>query len=140
MIVLIRIKGEVGLNRDVEETLNRLRLKKKYSCVVIHNPKKEELGMIHKVKDFIAFGKINSAELEKLIEKRGQSANGKKINAMETAKGFESGKKLQELNLKPFFRLHPPIGGIDSKKNFGVAGGVLGNHGDKINELLERML
>ena len=39
-----------------------------------------------------------------------------------------------------FFRLHPPRKGIDSKKGFGVGKGVLGNHGDKINELIGRML
>ena len=98
------------------------------------------LGLF-KIKDFVAFGKINTETFEKLIEKRGQVIDSKKkINAKEVAKEFEKGKKMEELNLKPFFRLHPPRGGIDSKKHFGVAKGVLGNHGDKINELLERML
>ena len=55
------------MRREVEETLNRLRLKKKYSCVVITNPKEDE--MIKKVKDFIAFGEINSSMFEKLLEK-----------------------------------------------------------------------
>ena len=72
MICLIRIRGEVGVRREIEETLNRLRLKKKYSCVVIANPKEEQLGMIKKVKDFVAFGEINSSMFEKLLEKRGQ--------------------------------------------------------------------
>ena len=141
MIILIRIRGEVNVNRDVKETLNRMRLRKKYSCVVLLNPREEQLGMIKKIKDFVAFGKINTETFEKLIEKRGQVIDSKKkINAKEVAKEFEKGKKMEELNLKPFFRLHPPRGGIDSKKHFGVAKGVLGNHGDKINELLERML
>ncbi len=147
MIVLIRIKGEVGVNTDVKETLNRLRLRKKYSCVVLRNPREEQLGMIKKVKDFVAFGKINAETFGKLIEKRGQlidkqnRGSAPPINKIkEIVKGLEEGKKYEELNLKPFFRLHPPRGGIDSKKHFGVAKGVLGNHGDKINELLERML
>ncbi|MDD5699662.1 MAG: uL30 family ribosomal protein [Candidatus Nanoarchaeia archaeon] len=141
MIILIRIRGEVNVNRDVEETLNRMRLRKKYSCVVLLNPREEQLGMIKKIKDFVAFGKINAETFEKLIEKRGQIIDSKKkVNARETVKEFEKGKKMEELNLKPFFRLHPPRGGIDSKKHFGVAKGVLGNHGEKINELLERML
>jgi large subunit ribosomal protein L30 len=141
MICLIRIRGEVGVNKDIEETLNRLRLRKKYSCIVMHNPGTGESGMIKKVKDFVAFGKINTETFEKLIEKRGQPVDKKKkINPKEVISGFEKGKRLEEMNLKPFFRLHPPRGGIDSKKHFGVAGGVLGNHGDKINELLERML
>ena len=48
------------------------------------------------------------------------------------------GKKNTKGKLKPFFRLHPPRKGIKSKKHYPK--GVLGNHGKKINELLERML
>lgn len=139
MICLIRIRGEVGVRRDVEETLNRLRLKRKYSCVVIAHPKKEQLGMIKKVKDFIAFGEINETIFEKLLEKRGQIVDKlKKLNVKEVAKEIEKGKKYEELNLKPFFRLHPPRGGIKSKYHFPQ--GVLGNHKEKINDLVERML
>ena len=141
IMCLIRIRGEVGLNSDINETLDRLRLRKKYSCIVIVDPREEQLGMIKKVKDFVAFGKISPEMFEKLIEKRGQFLNAsKKNNPKEAAKELEKGKKYEELNMKPFFRLHPPRGGIDSKKHFGVNKGVLGNHGEKINELLERML
>lgn len=139
MMCIIRIRGEVGVRREIEETLNRLRLKKKYSCVVFINPREEQLGMIKKVKDFTAFGEINSEMFEKLIEKRGQPVDkSKKINAKESVKELEKGKKYEELNLKPFFRLHPPRKGIKSKESYPK--GVLGNHKDKINELLERML
>ena len=48
------------------------------------------------------------------------------------------GKKYDELGIKPFFRLHPPRGGIRSKVHYPE--GVLGNHKEKINELVERML
>lgn len=139
MICLIRIRGEVNLRRDIEETLNRLRIRRKYSCVVIAHPKAEQLGMIKKVKDMIAFGEINESQFERLVEKRGQLIDKtKKINAKEVAKEIEKGKKYEELNLKPFFRLHPPRGGIKSKYHYPQ--GVLGNHKEKINELLERML
>lgn len=125
MIAAIRIKGQVGLKKEVIETLYRLRLRRKYACVVLENPTKEQLGMIKKVKDFVAFGEIDTETYKELKEKR-----GKKVT---TLKGT-SGK------LKPFFRLHPPRGGIDSKKHFGVKKGVLGNNKDKINDLIRRML
>lgn len=141
MIAIIRIRGGVGVKRDVEETLNRLRLRKKYSCIVIPNPREEQLGMIKKVRNFIAFGEINLDTFEKLIEKRGSPVDKKnKIDFRVAAKEISAGKKYEELNLKPFFRLHPPRGGIESKKHFNVGKGVLGNHKEKINELLERML
>jgi len=114
-IAVIRIHGQVGLRRDIIETLDRLRLRKKFACVVFENPSKEQMGMIVKVKDFVAYGELEESVYKKLVAARKTSHEN-------------------------FFRLHPPRKGIDSKKHFGVAKGVLGNHGDKINELLERML
>ena len=69
---------------------------------------------------------------------RGKSLKGK-IDAKKTAEELEK-KNLNELGLKPFFSLHPPRGGIESKKHFGVGKGVLGDNKKAINKLLERML
>jgi len=140
MICAIRIRGEVGLKKKVKETLHRLRLRKKYSCVVL-NEKKEQMGMIKKMKDSVAYGKIDDKTFITLIETRGKAIDKKKkVDAKKVMEGILNGKKYEELNLKPFFRLHPPRGGIDSKKHFGVKKGVLGNNKEKINELIERML
>ena len=120
MICVIRIAGETGLNYKVKETLNRLRIRKKYSCIVLEKPNAQQLGMIKMVSDFVAYGDINESTYKELIEKRGKKVNGK---------------------LKPFFRLHPPRKGIDSKKHFGESNkGVLGNNKEKINDLVLRML
>ena len=35
MIAIIRIAGQVGLNKDIRETLNRLKIKRKYTCTII---------------------------------------------------------------------------------------------------------
>ena len=113
MIAIIRITGEVGLRKEIINTLNRLRLRKKYSCVVFEKVTKEQLGMIKKVKDFVAFGEINSETYKKLVEKR-------------------------KTKIKNFFRLHPPRGGIKTKIHFPK--GVLGDHKEKINDLIGRML
>lgn len=118
-IVIIRIKGRVGLNKDIDESLNRLRMKKKYACVVIKGTP-EEIGMIKRLRDFIAYGEIKDDVYKQLVNKRG--------------------KKGKDGKLKPFFRLHPPRGGIESKKHFGVGKGVLGDNGEKINDLVLRML
>ena len=120
MICLIRIRGQIGLKSNINETLYRLRLRKKYSCVVLIKPTKEQLGMIKKVIDFVAYGEIDEEMYKELVKKRG--------------------KKDEKGKLKPFFRLHPPRKGIEAKKHFGVGKGVLGNHGKEINKLLGRML
>lgn len=119
-IAVIRISGMVGQRKTVEDTLYRLKLRRKYACIVFNNPTPEQLGMIEKVRDFVAFGDISEETYKKLVDARGQ--------------------KDSEGKLKPFFRLHPPRKGIDSKKHFGVNKGVLGNNKEKINELIGRML
>ena len=126
------------MDQDMKETLSRLRLRKKYSCVVV-NPSKEQEGMIKKVKNLIAFGEISKETFEKLLEARGQPVDKKKkVNMKIAADEISKGKKYEELNLKPFFRLHPARGGMNTKVHFPK--GVLGNHHEDINKLIERML
>lgn len=138
MIAVIRIKGQVGLRKEIKETLDRLRIRRKYACVVLKDSK-ENLGMIQKVKDFVAFGEINKETLEALIEKRAKTTEKKKIDAKKIVDEILKGTPMEKLALKPFFRLHPPRGGVKTKLPFSV-GGVLGNHKEKINELIMRML
>jgi len=138
MIAIIRISGQIDVVKDIKETLSRLRLRKKFVCVVI-DERKEILGMLMKVRNFVAYGKINDKTLEELIKKRGKAEDKKKkIDAKEASEMILKNRSFEGTGLKPFFRLHPPRGGFDSKKHFPR--GVLGNHGDKINELIIRML
>lgn len=143
MIAVIRISGKVGLKKEVEETLSRLRLRRKYVCSIFRE-KPEVLGMIEKIRNHVAYGKINKETLTKLIETRGRKPGDKKITKTEadklTSEFLESKieKRLSDLGIKPFFRLHPPRKGIKTK--FAFPKGVLGDHGDKINQLIERML
>ena len=115
MIVIIRISGMIDVNKDVEETMNRLRLRRKYSCVVVKESKELE-GMLKKIRDFVSYGLIDEKTHKELIDKRGQKVGDK---------------------LKPFFRLHPPRGGINSKLKYPK--GVLGEN-KEINKLIKRML
>ena len=140
MLALIRISGLNKTNKKVEETMQRLRLKKKYTCVVIKEVP-EMLGMVEKVRNCIAFGKIDEKTLIELIKARGKkigASKAKVTDAEAIAKEVLSGKKLDELGVVPFFGLHPARGGIDSKHHYPK--GVMGDHKEKINELITRML
>ena len=53
---------------------------------------------------------------------------------------FDKKVKLQDLDVKPVFRLHPPRKGYEGIKRPYSLGGALGNRGDDINELLNRMI
>jgi large subunit ribosomal protein L30 len=142
MIAIIRIHGMIKVKQNVDETLSRLKLRKKYTCAIV-NETPEMIGMIQEVKDFVAFGKIDEKTLTEIIKMRGKKIGNTKAKiseaeAQKAAKEVASGKRLEDLGIKPFFGLHPARGGIDTKHHFPK--GVLGSHKDKLNELIQRML
>ena len=138
MIAIIRIAGMVKVSKGVESTLDRLRLRRKYSCVIV-DENKETKGMIERVRSSVAYGKIDDKTLIELVEERGQMLEkGKKIDAKEISEKIMKNKTMKDLEIKPFFRLHPARKGINTKQHF--PNGVLGNNKEKINDLIRRML
>ena len=139
MILIIRISGLVDVDSKLEETLFRMRLRRKYSAVLLKD-NEETRKLLQKVRNYVAFGIINKEDLMILLEKRAISIDKKKkIDIKKVVENIEK-SSLSDLGVKPFFRLHPPRGGIDSKIHYPVRKGVLGDHKDKINILLKRML
>ena len=137
-MLVIRISGMVNVPKKVQETLFRIGLRRKYAAIVM-TANVENKKLINKIRNYVAYGNVKEDVLEKIILIRGQSKEKKKIDAKKVVK--ELGKKgLVKQGLKPFFRLHPPRGGIESKKHFGVSKGVLGDNKEKINDLVLRML
>ncbi len=117
-ILIIRIAGLVDRNSDVQEALFRMRLRRKYTAVLMED-NAETRKLLDFVRNFVAYGPISAEMLSELKAKRTQKT--------------KSGEK-------PFFRLHPPRGGIDSKIHAGKKKGVLGDNKEKINDLVRRML
>lgn len=115
-LAVIRIRGSIKVNKKILDTLEMLNLARTNSCIIIKNAP-NYLGMIKKCKDYITWGEINS-ETKKALVKRKDS---KKPN---------------------LFRLAPPKGGFERKgiKSPFTKGGVLGYRGDKINNLIKKML
>ncbi|MEK6928880.1 MAG: uL30 family ribosomal protein [Nanoarchaeota archaeon] len=138
MIIVIRISGLVEVPKKIQETLFRMRLRRKYSAVLI-KPTFQNLAMLKKIRNFIAYGDISKEMLSALLEKRAASVDGKKIDVEKVIEQLEK-KDLESLGIKPFFRLHPPRKGIDSKLHFPIRKGVLGDNKGKINDLVRRML
>lgn len=144
LLVVIRISGLVKVSKKVNETLDRLRLRRKYACVLVNPNDKTQSGMLKKVKFFVAFGGIDKTTLTELIKNRAEIDKSKedykkvKINAEKFTEEILKGKGLFDLGLKPFFRLHPPRKGIKSKLHYPK--GVLGNNKKDINKLILRML
>jgi len=138
MIAVIRISGMVKNSKSVTNTLDRLRLRRKYACVLVDDNKKMK-GMLKKVRNNAAYGNIDDKTLIELIKERGQLIDKKKkINAKKISEEIMKNKSMKDLEIKPFFRLHPARKGINTKQHFPK--GVLGDHKDKINDLIRRML
>lgn len=120
---VVRVRGLVRVRKDINYTMDLLRLYRKNYCVLIDA---KNIGMIKKVKDYVTYGEIDQETEDLLIKKKGEKT---KDNA---------GKEV----MKKFFRLNSP------KKGFGRKGikisfsksGALGYRGNKINDLIKRML
>jgi large subunit ribosomal protein L30 len=138
MIIVIRISGMVDVPQTINHLLDNINLRRKYAAILMHETP-ENLKLLHHIRSFVAYGKITNENLVKLIQIRGERSDSKKIEAETVAKNLDK-KSLREQGMKPFFRLHPPRGGIESKKHFGVGKGILGDNKEHINKLLERML
>lgn len=123
MYAVVLVRGLINSNLKVRDTLYMMRLRRKNVCVVIEkNP--SNLGMLHKAKDYVTWGEIDDDTLKQLIDKRSE-------------KNPEDPKRT-----KPYFRLNAPRKGFGRKgikMPFSV-GGALGYRGEKINDLIKRML
>ncbi len=152
MYAVIRIRGHPGTRKKIENILKLLRLNRVNSCVILpENPSYQ--GMIKKVYDFVAYGKINRETLIELLKKRLRLKNGRRVDEalLKNITGFDTFENFADalLNgnislknyeqLQPFFRLTPPSGGHKSIKQH-YPKGSLGNWGENINELIKRMI
>ena len=141
MYAVIRIRASVNVAREVADTLKMLRLTRVNHCVIIpKNPNYE--GMLSKVKAFITWGEITQDLLESMVAKRGRLPGDKRVTekeAKDIAKKILKERSLKDVVIKPLFRLSPPSKGYRSVR-FNYPRGDLGNRGEKINELLKRMI
>jgi large subunit ribosomal protein L30 len=156
-LVLVRVRGTVNITGKIADTLDMLHLRHPNHAVVI--PKTDSyLGMVHKIKDYVAYGDVDAETLAALIKTRGRWSGDKPMDdatikvatsskyatvdafAKAVVKGEATLKDLGE-DAKPLFRLHPPTGGHkgSTKRHFTVKG-ELGYRGKEINALIKRMM
>lgn len=152
-LAVVRIRGTVNVRREVKDTLAMLGLHKpNHATLVPAVP--SYLGMLQKAKDYITWGEVEKETLAELLQKRGGLKGGRPLTLdylkrlgyesfLEAAEALCAGRATLKSfpGLKPVFRLHPPSKGFKKsvKKAFSE-GGELGYRGEKINELLKRMM
>jgi len=152
MYAVVQVRGVVNTRKDIKDTLKMLRLHHINHCVLVSDTP-ENLGMIRKVKDYIAYGEVDAATIETLLRTRGRiigdlaitddyvKANSGFGSIADFAKSLSTGEsRLRDMpGLKPVLRLHPPRKGYKTTKRTFNQGGALGYYGHEINTLLIKM-
>lgn len=152
MFAVVRIRGPVNVSGKIEDTLGMLRLHKINHCVFLQDTPNNK-GMIQKSKDYIAYGTVDVESLIEVLSNRGRLEGDARLTDEYVKENSEFASiasfaealinddaKITDVPLlKPVFRLHPPRKGHAGIKRTAQQGGVLGNHGDDIKALLNKM-
>ncbi len=133
LIAVIRVRGRIGVRRSIKETLVRMNLNRVNSLALLFGTK-SNIGMIKKCNDFVTYGAVNADMLGKLLAKKEAKASKEDVEALMSGK-----TKAKEVLSLPI-RLKPPRHGYEGTKISFSNGGAMGYRGDKINELLYRMV
>lgn len=137
LYAVIRVRGSVNVPGEVRDTLKMLRLGRVNHCVLV--PKKPDYeGMLRKAAHFVTWGEVSREVLEMLVSKRGRLAGGRRLPPGD-AKKLAGGSDAGDSGLKPVFRLSPPSRGYRSVRS-SFPRGDLGYRGERINDLLKRMI
>ncbi|MEM3839218.1 MAG: uL30 family ribosomal protein [Candidatus Micrarchaeaceae archaeon] len=128
LLAVIRVRGRIGVRRDIGETLKRLNLKSPNNMILLPATS-SNVGMIKKCNDFVTYGEADPAIIEKVLSKKGIKAGKEALESI--AKG--------EKPLAMPIRLHPPAHGYEGTKVPFSRKGALGYRGSAINKLIARM-
>jgi large subunit ribosomal protein L30 len=152
MYVVVQVRGTVKTRHEIKDTLKMLRLHHINHCVLVPDTP-AYLGMIRKVKDFVAYGEVDETMLATILRTRGRITGNVKLTD-EYVQEHSAYASIEDLagalcndqvsiadipGLKPVLRLHPPRKGYRSIKRTYQQGGALGYYGREINDLLYKM-
>ena len=152
-MAVIKLRSDINARQGVKDTLKMMGLTRVNHCVIVDEATIGIGYLGEKIKDYITWGEIKPEVLESLLKKRGRLSGDKRVTEEvvksktsfqtmgELAAAVESGSAgLDEVGVKKVFRFHPPRGGYKSIKRPVKDMGDLGYRGDKINDLIIRMI
>ena len=153
MLAVVLVRGTINIKNDIRDTLAMLGLGRVNHCVLIDDSP-QYMGMLNKVKDYVTWGPIDTETASLLVKERGllvgrKPLDTKTLTALGGFKSFEDlGKSIVAGETKwskldgtiRVFRLHPPRKGYEGIKRAYTVGGALGDRGDNINALIQRMM
>jgi large subunit ribosomal protein L30 len=152
-LVAVRVRGTVSAQKEARETLELLHLNHTNHALLLDS-RPAYLGMLQRVNNYVTYGEPTKEIVSAMLQKRAKLAGGKKLTEEYIQKqGYKGFDDLAEAivhckiayqklpDTQPVFRFHPPSKGYKgkTKKSFN-AGGEAGYRGEKINDLVKRMI
>jgi large subunit ribosomal protein L30 len=152
-IIAVRIRGTISARREARQTLKLLHLTRNNQAVLV-NDQSSFAGMLNAVQSYVTWGEASKDVVSTLISRRGRLTGNKKLKDDYLQRlGYKTIEELAEAvfscraeywklpKVQPFFRLRPPTKGFrKSIKKAYAADGELGYRGEKINDLVKRMI
>jgi large subunit ribosomal protein L30 len=150
--IVVRLRGHIGVRREIAQTLEHLRLHKVNHAVIV--PRNDSYaGMLQRARDWVAYGELTADTTSELLRTRARLEGDKPLTddylaqhskfrtVDEFARALHAGEaSLKDVpGLKPVLRLNPPRKGYGGNKRHYPMG-ALGNWGEDINGLVRRMV
>mmetsp|Transcript_9313 Transcript_9313/g.14013 ORF Transcript_9313/g.14013 Transcript_9313/m.14013 type:complete len:240 (-) Transcript_9313:36-755(-) len=160
VVVVVRIRGIIGNSPKVRKILQLLRLRQIHNAVFVRL-NKATVNMLRLVEPYIMYGEPTLKTVKALIYKRGFGKLNKQRIPIADNSVIEKGLGKQDIicvedlvheiykcgpNFKQAanflwpFKLSSPNGGFKQKLIHFNEGGDAGNRGEKINEIVQRMI
>ena len=155
-LLAIRLKGEFGTPRPIQNVLDTIRLRRKFNAVLLEKTP-STIGMLRRAKDYVTWGEANQTDIVNLLRERGEFRSGGAVtdegirekigekSVQDLAAALVGGKvslgALWQKGLSPVFRLRRPSGGFEgsTKRAYGSRG-ELGKREAGFSSLLNRMV
>ena len=112
-ILVVRIAGQAKNKIKDNETLSRLKLRRKFTSTIVDSEDKIRMGMVKAVAHMVSYGEVDNSFLKDLNSKRPAKEG--------------------------VYFLHPPVGGFKKSSKVAAPKGILGNNVE-IAKLAGRML
>lgn len=110
---VVRIAGQVKNLKSQNETMKRLKLRKKFAAIFVEEDDAVRMGMVKSIDKKVAYGKVSEEFIKELNEKRPAKEG--------------------------VYFLHPPRGGFKKSSRLPTPKGILGLHEDLV-KLVGRMI
>lgn len=143
LLAVVRLRGRFGLRPARIQTMEFLNLGRVHHCTLISATPSYK-GMLQEAKDYITWGPVSAAVVEKMVVKRG-CINGKLLREVKKPEEIKAivakimaGESLKSVGIDRTFRLNSPSKGLEGIKHSRPYGDL--GPRESMDELLKAMI